>query len=457
MLRFIRRRERGQVLMMAVLLLPVLLGMTGMAVDIGSYAGDRRSLQNAADSVALAASQKLCATSCTDYSAAKAAGEAILATYNVDPTAVTITGSGGSTAPKITVQITRSHAFAFMPIVGIQSRSVGARAAAVKVSFGAGAGVVPWAVTNAIAGPAGSGQLITMKYDSNNSQNGNFGPIRIDAEQGNGSADYENSVKNGSSKRICAASTPGCTVGGFAEDAPNCDGPTCKSKTGNMVGGTRDAVDFRINNTSAACDTFDEVFTASTAYSKKKYEILERIAQAETNSGGRLASPPQHHGAGSHATFTPTRTPTPVPPTSTPVPPTSTAAPPTSTPAAATATSVPATPTPITGSGSTQKYALNPACNPWIDGPGKCPNNNVGTLCSRRVIIIPIIDGFGNGSADVTVIRFALMFLEGYDSNKCSGNTCEIKGRFVRADVNVGALAGVYDPTASIHFTRLSE
>ena len=53
------RRERGQILVMAAILLPVLLGMAGMAVDVGSYASERRSLQNTADSIALAAGQDL--------------------------------------------------------------------------------------------------------------------------------------------------------------------------------------------------------------------------------------------------------------------------------------------------------------------------------------------------------------------------------------------------------------
>ncbi len=460
MLRFFRKRDRGQVLMMSVLLLPILLGMTGMAVDIGAYASDKRSLQNVADSVALAASQKLCATSCTDYSAAEAAGEEILATY-AESNAI-ITGSGGSTAPKVTVQVSRTHHFAFMRIVGINSKRVGARAAAVKVSFGGGAGVVPWAVTDAVAGTAGSGQLITMKYDSNNVQNGNFGPIRIDSESGAGAKDYANGVSFGSDTHICAESTLGCSVaacggGGYpdpcAEDADGCAGPDCKAKTGNMVGGTQNGVDFRIDNTSPACNEFDQVFTPKTAYSKTKYEIMEGLAAADASSGGRLAAPAQHHGAGTHETFTP------VPPTSTPVPPTSTAVPPTNTPVPGTPTSttVAATPTPITGSGSDDKYDLNPACNPWIDGDGKCPNDNDGTLCSRRVIIIPVIDSFGSGSADVTVIRFALMFLEGYGAGGCNGSSCEITGRFVMADITTGALAGVYDASASIQFVRLSE
>jgi Flp pilus assembly protein TadG len=460
MLRHIRARDRGQVLVIAAVLLPVLLAMTGMAIDIGRYSSDRRSLQNVADSVALAASQELCNTSCTDYDDAIAAGNAILDQYDIDGVSASIVGSGGNSAPKITVEVTRTHDFVFMRIVGINDKSVSARAAAVKVSYGGGSGVVPWAVTDDIAGSAGSGELVTMKYDANNVQNGNFGPIRIDIGNGAGSSDYEDGVSYGSDSYICAESTPNCSVsacgsgsfpGGCAEDAEGCVGPDCGAKPGNMVGATQDGVDFRVDNTSASCDEFDEVFTADTAFSRELFERGLRQAYAEQSTGGRLSAPAPHHGGGSHPTYTP------VPPTSTHTPaPTSTPAP-TDTPAPPTSTPVPATVTPTSGDGSDELYHLNPECNPWIDGPGKCPDDNPGTLCSRRVIIIPIIDSFGNGSEDVTVIRFALMFLEGYQPGDCTGSDCEIQGRFVRAEVTTGALSGVYDPEAPIQFTRLSE
>jgi hypothetical protein len=102
------------------------------------------------------------------------------------------------------------------------------------------------------------------------------------------------------------------------------------------------------------------------------------------------------------------------------------------------------------------RYHLNNDCNPWIDGPGKC--DTATELCSRRVIIIPIVDAFGNGSSDpLTVLEFALMFLEGYDSGKCQGNNCEVKARFVDADFTANGLSGVYDEGASILFVKLSE
>jgi hypothetical protein len=102
------------------------------------------------------------------------------------------------------------------------------------------------------------------------------------------------------------------------------------------------------------------------------------------------------------------------------------------------------------------KYHLDPDCNPWTDGPGKCTSDS--DICSRRVIIIPVVDTFGSGASDPAEIqRFALVYLEGYDSGKCQGNNCEIKGRFVKADITTEALAGTYDAAALIHFVRLSE
>lgn len=375
MLRFLRpsrRRvagERGQVLIFAVLLLPILLGMTGMAVDIGSYASERRTLQNAADAIALAAAQEL-----PDSSAATAEANSYAAKNGIDPASMTLSITGGNTAPKVTVVLTDGHEFAFMGILGVSDKDVGARAAAVKVSFGGSAGIVPWSVTQATVDASPNGSEVVMKYDADGGNLGNFGAIRID---GPGASTYNTSVRYGSSTVACAESTPNCVVGACpgtypstcAETSPECDGPECTPETGNVIGPTRTGVDFRMNNTMAACDTFDEAF-----------------------------GPPDADGI----------------------------------------------------------YQLNNGCNPWIDGPGKCQTST--SICSRRVIIIPVVDNFGNGASDpATIQRFALVFLEGYDSGKCQGNSCEIKGRFVKAEMTTGALAGIYDEGAQIHFTRLSE
>lgn len=361
-------REGGQVLILAAVTLPIIAGMAGMALDAGSYASNRRTLQNAADSIALAAAQEL-----PDQTAALSAGNAWAAKNGIASGTYTLTISGANIAPAATVTITRSHQFAFLPLLGVNNKDVSSRAVATKVSFGGSDGIVPWAVTQATVDGAVNGAQIVMKYDSTGVENGNFGAIRID---GPGSATYLSSVRYGSTTFACAESAPNCATGACpgtypatcAETAPECDGPDCTPQTGNMTGNTQSGVDFRMNNTSSTCDTFAETLGT-----------------------------PDADG----------------------------------------------------------KYYLNPDCNPWTSGPGYCLTTT--SLCSRRVIVIPVVQNFGNGTSDpLRITRFALVYLEGYQGS-CTGNSCEVLGRFVKADITARALAGTYDEGALMHFTRLAE
>jgi len=361
-----RMRESGQVMLLFVLLIPILAGMTGMSVDLGSYAGDRRKLQNAADSIALAAAQQL-----PDAASAQTIATSYANKNNIDPSRVTVTVTGGNVAPKVSVSITRPHNFAFLRMLGVTSTNVSAKAAAVKVSFGGSSGIVPWAVTQATVDGAGS-NAVTMKYDATGQNTGNFGAMRID---GAGAATYTTDVTYGSNSFVCAITAPHCVAGACpgayptvcAETAPSCDGPECTPETGNMVGPTRNGVDYRMTHTSSTCDSLDDAFPKGT-------------------DGARH---------------------------------------------------------------------LAPACNPWTTGPGACATTT--SMCSRRVIIIPVVDTFGNGASTPTTIqRFALLFLKGYEGT-CTGNSCDIDAWFVKADITTNALAGSYDPTAMIHFVKLSE
>ena len=129
MLKRISRNERGQVLLMFVILLPVILGAVGFAVDVGFVAVNRRDLQNAADAAALAAVQEL-----------PDAGEALDLAYEyaekngfvdgLDGVTVSVTTSYGGDAEKVEVTITRSVPTVFMSVVGVSETDVGARAVA---------------------------------------------------------------------------------------------------------------------------------------------------------------------------------------------------------------------------------------------------------------------------------------------------------------------------------------
>src|SRR6185369_1224552 len=52
-------RKRGQVMVMAALLLPVMMALAAFALDIGTLYAERRALQNAADAAALAGARAL--------------------------------------------------------------------------------------------------------------------------------------------------------------------------------------------------------------------------------------------------------------------------------------------------------------------------------------------------------------------------------------------------------------
>lgn len=335
--------------MFAALLLPILLGMAGMALDIGSYASHRRRLQNAADSIALAAARDL-----PDGAAAQASAQAWATKNGVlwsDVSFAVIPQGAGNPNPKVSVDVSHEHAFAFMKVLGIGSRGVSAHAAAIKTSPGGAASLMPWSVDDAVAEGAVPGDIITLKYDANNVTSGNFGPLSLD---GTGSSVYLNTIEKGSTSIVCAAGVPNCTT-----VSPECSGPSCPTQPGNVIGDTRAGVEYRLSNTDSHCDTFGDVFTG-----------------------------------------------------------------------------------PVSG-----KYQLNPLCNPWLDGSYR----------SLRVFIVPVIDSLCNGRCDVAVTGFALFWLEGFGSGGCTGNDCEVRGRFVNADATVNALAGTYDPNAPIHFIKLSE
>jgi hypothetical protein len=242
----------------------------------------------------------------------------------------------------------------------------------------------------------------------------------------------------------------------------------CDSEPGLKTGPTDQGTSYRTGLTDPSCDTFDEVFKPVTTYHAPSPDDLRYASIDAPGGGGRLFSPVEGPAA-KQPTNTPTNTPgtptmtfTPTP-TLTPTPtktntPTKTATPTktntpgpsptptrTNTPGPSPTYTATASPTPAPG----QKYGLTAGCNPW--GAGACPSPDDGvTLCSRRVIIIPIIDAFGNGKKPATIQGFALFFLE-------SASGGEVTGRFVRADVTMGGLTGNYDPNALIQSAKLVE
>ena len=345
-LRQAHKRERGQVLVLVVVLMSILCGMSAIAIDLGSYSADRRDLQNAADAIALAAAQDLPSQ---DAATAAANSWAVKNDVAVSEMALTFTPQGGGEAnPKVQVTLTQPHNFTFARAIGITSTNVSASATAIRTSHGnvqgGGGGLMPWSILESIKNSAAPGNSVVLKYDSNNVTNGNFGALRVD---GNGANIYRDSIEYGTDNGLCAAGVTGCT-----------DPSVVQTQTGNMVGSTRTGTNYRIDNNDPACNTW---------------------AQTVNVVGG--------------------------------------------------------------------KHQLKPECNPFVAG---------GNPASLRIIIVPVISSLCNGACNVTVTEFALFFLEGYGAGGCTGNNCEIKGKFINSNTNLGATSGTFDSDPSTsHFVRL--
>jgi hypothetical protein len=92
-------------------------------------------------------------------------------------------------------------------------------------------------------------------------------------------------------------------------------------------------------------------------------------------------------------------------------------------------------------------YRIVDQCNPFLDG----------SYPSLRIVIVPVIDDLCNGSCQVTIVDFAVFFIERIGNGQCTGNVCEVVGRYVRVDQNIGLVGGTFDPESFNTFVRLVE
>jgi hypothetical protein len=69
---------------------------------------------------------------------------------------------------------------------------------------------------------------------------------------------------------------------------------------------------------------------------------------------------------------------------------------------------------------------IRPECNPWLNE------------ASKRVIMIPVVDGLFEGSGGtkvIDIVRFAIFFLEDFEEKDCKGSDCDIVGRFIETSL----------------------
>jgi Flp pilus assembly protein TadG len=124
-------RESGQALVLIALMVPVLIGFLGLAVDFGRLASQQRVLQNQADAAALAGGADLSEyyqSACTDASTS-------LTTNGATATSTCSVYQTNYPNDTIKVTLTQSLPMDFMPVLGIKTQTLTATAVAEATSI----------------------------------------------------------------------------------------------------------------------------------------------------------------------------------------------------------------------------------------------------------------------------------------------------------------------------------
>ena len=188
----------------------------------------------------------------------------------------------------------------------------------------ASADLFPWGVAVVTSELSSPGEQIVLRYNASNILNGNVLQLRIDelskTDYPLGAFPY--AVQFGTRNALCTVTAAVCP-------APS----SVSSDADNLIGRTRDGVQYRLDNTNTACDEWNEI-------------VFENSAGA---------------------------------------------------------------------------FGLTEDCSTFATGGPS----------SLRVLVLPIIQDLCYGSCTVTVTNFRLFFLEGFGPSGCTGNDCEVVGRFI--------------------------
>lgn len=227
-----RAREWGQVLPLTAVLLVALLAVAALGLDLGRLWMVRRDLQQAADAAALAAVQQLPGD---PQGARQAAVDYARRNGQSPETGAVVEATTAPDGSAITVRVRRLQERTYLAgVLGIARAEVAATARAGLRSPSGADDAMPWGLKASVRAGATYGSSVTLKYDSQSADGGDFGAIGS-----GGASDYRQAIVSGMSVRI---------------------GDWVPVKTGNMVGPTRQGLQDRIAGTDPACDTFDEVF-----------------------------------------------------------------------------------------------------------------------------------------------------------------------------------------------------
>jgi hypothetical protein len=186
-----RKNERGQVAVLTVLSMIVLLGVSALVMDVGSWLRTKRRLQGTADAAALAGAQALP----EKWSSAKTLALAY-ADKNGGGVADGEVTSSTTLVPGDTISVVarKPGAGIFSKVLGISTVAIGAKATAMRGSYSGWAlGLAPWVIDKP---SIRFSEIITFKVEEGSQASpGNFGGVDLPIKEkgcdsGSGGADY---------------------------------------------------------------------------------------------------------------------------------------------------------------------------------------------------------------------------------------------------------------------------
>jgi Flp pilus assembly protein TadG len=286
-------QERGQVIVLTAFAAVVVLGFGALAIDVGFFARTKRDLQNDADAMALAGAQEvpnqaLATSKAQEWgvdNGVDLANELVSIQFNV-------TCSGHAQASVITVRLQRDQPTYLARALGITKGTLQACATAGRFGIKAFMGAAPFGLEDTcLWGPDGQrgggddiqlGDAVTLKYDANNSglacdaHNGNFGALAIDLTGATpcGSEPLPDELRKYGDAICWGSITPLHIHEGGADTCDSDPGGCVRTETGNIIGPTKQSIDYVFDHASPECDTWAEVVDVSTGTLRAKCNPL---------------------------------------------------------------------------------------------------------------------------------------------------------------------------------------
>lgn len=238
--------ERGQGLLLCVMMIASLCAVVALTADIGLGFLDKARMQNAADAAALAGVQLLpddpegAVSAATEIASAHGA-------FEEDGLDISITTTY---YPNDTIAVSARHntPAQFATVMGIDVFDVSAGA---KARVGSPSGLdefIPFAVQESSLEGLTTGDVTALHYDSQDATNGNS--LALAFPGATGASGYRDAIVNGSPFAYCAA----------GQEYEGCSS-TISTEPGQMVGALKQGIDDRFEATSPLCDTFAEVIS----------------------------------------------------------------------------------------------------------------------------------------------------------------------------------------------------